>query len=210
MTDKNCKLNRRALDQYAERLMRQSFSITFNRLVVALNKDEERCRQAFVKANPDVDTNHYWPEIRSKMSAFNPYKGINIPATIDNTNYKDKIGMTPTTYTHSPNVIVPCFEDEHIRPAIEESFHHKVNAMNDLIGKSFSVREMNPLRSSLTGLWGEAVNMVLPFETGFEPYYGTQYLESLFEMDENGEKFVLKGYTKSKGDHVRLSCELTT
>jgi len=78
-------------------------------------------------------------------------------------------------------------------------FHYRdiVGRLNILIGKRVSLGKVTLLRENLVNIWGERVNLRLPFQTGLESWEGSQHMEVVLGQD--GKGFTVRGYSQNWG-----------
>jgi len=164
----------RDMRRVAQNILRYSFKHAFDAAVKRANEKREEIRQ--VCPSPTH-------QAVALKAAGDPYEGIKMPV-IPNNNRGTKA---------KPEAVEGRYDGNEKR--VDVHYDGFVKELNSFIGKRFSLSRVEPFRERLTEIWGERVNLRLPFQTGLEDYSGSQYMEVVLGRD--GNEFTVKGYSQN-------------
>lgn len=157
----------------AQQILRHSFKHAFDVAAEKTNREREEIR----RQSPELTGGEI-----SKLSG-DPYRGIRMPVKPNNNRGTDA----------KPEAFDSRYDDN--KKSIDFHYGDLAKRLNVLIGKRFSLARVETLREELAKIWGEQVNLRLPFRTGLEAYDGSQYMEAVLGRD--GKEFVVNGYSQN-------------
>ncbi len=111
------------------------------------------------------------------------YNGIRIPVKPNNNMGTDA----------KPEAVDSRYDKN--KKSIDFHYCDLAGRLNTLVGKRFSLARVEPLRKELATIWGEQVNLRLPFQTGLESWLGSQHMEVVLGIEAN--QFVVRGYSEN-------------